>query len=141
MMITAGRQKHGIASVPLRFFKAENVAIKTERPVYIRHFQMHMTNSCLRRNCKCHCLTFVASYEARFVLLSFAKSRYAQSLSAGHLIFYLSVAFIPSFSLITNPFMLMTVAHDTQYYLTLEEKFGAHNYHPLPVVLSRGEGV
>lgn len=34
-----------------------------------------------------------------------------------------------------------SVAHDTQYYLELEEKFGAHNYHPLPVVLERGEGV
>src|ERR1051325_8510354 len=33
------------------------------------------------------------------------------------------------------------VAHDTQYYLNLEEKYGAHNYHPLPVVLHRGEGV
>lgn len=29
----------------------------------------------------------------------------------------------------------------TQYYLDLEEKYGAHNYHPLPVVLNRGEGV
>src|ERR1043165_1137561 len=28
-----------------------------------------------------------------------------------------------------------------QYYLELEEKYGAHNYHPLPVVLSRGKGV
>ncbi len=28
----------------------------------------------------------------------------------------------------------------TQHYLELEEKFGAHNYHPLPVVLQRGEG-
>jgi ornithine--oxo-acid transaminase len=38
--------------------------------------------------------------------------------------------------------MLTTgVAHDTLYYLELEEKFGAHNYHPLPVVLNRGEGV
>lgn len=27
------------------------------------------------------------------------------------------------------------------YYLQLEEKFGAHNYHPIPVVLERGEGV
>ena len=26
-------------------------------------------------------------------------------------------------------------------YITLEDKFGAHNYHPLPVVLSKGEGV
>lgn len=28
-----------------------------------------------------------------------------------------------------------------QYYLALEEKYGAHNYHPLPVVLTRGKGV
>lgn len=27
------------------------------------------------------------------------------------------------------------------HYLELEEKYGSHNYHPLPVVLSRGEGV
>ena len=25
--------------------------------------------------------------------------------------------------------------------IQLEDKYGAHNYHPLPVVLSRGEGV
>ncbi len=30
---------------------------------------------------------------------------------------------------------------DTNYYLALEEKYGAHNYHPLPVVLTRGKGV
>ncbi|HZF63091.1 MAG TPA: ornithine--oxo-acid transaminase [Chitinophagaceae bacterium] len=29
----------------------------------------------------------------------------------------------------------------TEYYLQLEEKYGAHNYHPLPVVLTRGKGV
>ena len=26
-------------------------------------------------------------------------------------------------------------------YIEKESKFGAHNYHPLPVVLSRGDGV
>ena len=26
-------------------------------------------------------------------------------------------------------------------YIALEDKFGAHNYHPLPVVLAKGEGV
>lgn len=30
---------------------------------------------------------------------------------------------------------------NSQYFLALEEKYGAHNYHPLPVVLERGEGV
>ena len=29
----------------------------------------------------------------------------------------------------------------TATYLELEEKYGAHNYHPLPVVLDKGEGV
>ena len=29
----------------------------------------------------------------------------------------------------------------TQYYLDLEDRHGAHNYHPLPVVLEKGEGV
>ena len=29
----------------------------------------------------------------------------------------------------------------SQDYISLEEKYGAHNYHPLPVVLERGEGV
>jgi ornithine--oxo-acid transaminase len=29
----------------------------------------------------------------------------------------------------------------TQEAITLEDKFGAHNYHPLPVVLHKGEGV
>jgi ornithine--oxo-acid transaminase len=29
----------------------------------------------------------------------------------------------------------------TQQYLEMEEQFGAHNYHPVPVVLERGEGV
>src|ERR1044072_5963594 len=34
-----------------------------------------------------------------------------------------------------------TLSEKTQHYLALEEQYGAHNYHPLPVVLSRGEGV
>ena len=34
----------------------------------------------------------------------------------------------------------MTVAK-TNYYIHLENKYGAHNYHPLPVVLKRGEGI
>lgn len=29
----------------------------------------------------------------------------------------------------------------SSYYIELEDKYGAHNYHPLPVVLDRGEGV
>ena len=31
--------------------------------------------------------------------------------------------------------------NSSKYYIDLEHKYGAHNYHPLPVVLSRGEGI
>ncbi|WP_119080761.1 ornithine--oxo-acid transaminase [Chitinophaga alhagiae] len=34
-----------------------------------------------------------------------------------------------------------TISEKTQHFLELEEQHGAHNYHPLPVVLERGEGV
>jgi ornithine--oxo-acid transaminase len=34
-----------------------------------------------------------------------------------------------------------SITDKTSYYLQLEEKYGAHNYHPLPVVLTKGEGV
>ena len=37
--------------------------------------------------------------------------------------------------------MVSTLSDKTKHYLDLEEKYGAHNYHPLPVVLQRGEGV
>ena len=35
----------------------------------------------------------------------------------------------------------VNISANTQYFLELEEKYGAHNYHPLPVVLERGESV
>ena len=35
----------------------------------------------------------------------------------------------------------LSMSSKTQYYLDLEEKYSAHNYHPIPVVLNRGEGV
>lgn len=31
--------------------------------------------------------------------------------------------------------------HNAAYFIDLEKQYGAYNYHPLPVVLSRGEGV
>ncbi|MGE7775836.1 ornithine--oxo-acid transaminase [Chitinophaga sp. NPDC101104] len=34
-----------------------------------------------------------------------------------------------------------TISEKTQHFLDLEDQYGAHNYHPLPVVLTRGEGV
>jgi ornithine--oxo-acid transaminase len=37
--------------------------------------------------------------------------------------------------------LTQTLSGRTQYYLQLEDDFGAHNYHPLPVVLEKGEGV
>ena len=35
----------------------------------------------------------------------------------------------------------ITISDYSQQFIDLEEKYGAHNYHPLPVVLNRGEGV
>lgn len=35
----------------------------------------------------------------------------------------------------------LSISANIQQYIDLEEKYGAHNYHPLPVVLQRGEGV
>lgn len=34
-----------------------------------------------------------------------------------------------------------SISERTAHYLALEDQYGAHNYHPLPVVLERGEGV
>lgn len=34
-----------------------------------------------------------------------------------------------------------TISKKARHYLQLEEEFGAHNYHPLPVVLEKGQGV
>lgn len=37
--------------------------------------------------------------------------------------------------------MLQNMVHTSKEFITLEEKYGAYNYHPLPVVLSHGKGV
>src|ERR1700745_2854248 len=37
--------------------------------------------------------------------------------------------------------MSLGISEKAASFLSLEEKYGAHNYHPLPVVLNRGEGV
>jgi ornithine--oxo-acid transaminase len=44
-------------------------------------------------------------------------------------------------TLINNTMATSTLSRNSNYYLGLEEKYGAHNYHPLPVVLSEGKGV
>nr|MBP9689368.1 ornithine--oxo-acid transaminase [Bacteroidia bacterium] len=31
--------------------------------------------------------------------------------------------------------------HNPQYFIDLEDQYGAHNYHPLPVVINKGEGI
>ncbi len=35
----------------------------------------------------------------------------------------------------------ISISANAQRYINLEEKYGAHNYHPIPVVLERGEAV
>lgn len=37
--------------------------------------------------------------------------------------------------------MSTVINQSSNYFIQLEEAFGAHNYHPLPVVLSKGKGV
>jgi ornithine--oxo-acid transaminase len=37
--------------------------------------------------------------------------------------------------------MESTIQKNAQYHLDLEAQYGAHDYHPLPVVLAKGEGV
>ena len=34
----------------------------------------------------------------------------------------------------------MNITPNAQKYIDLEDRYGAHNYHPLPVVLTKGEG-
>ena len=36
---------------------------------------------------------------------------------------------------------MKTTMHDSQYYMDLENTYGAHNYHPIPVVISKADGV
>jgi ornithine--oxo-acid transaminase len=36
---------------------------------------------------------------------------------------------------------MSTAEKNSQYFIDLEDQYGAHNYHPLPVVLDKGEGV
>lgn len=43
---------------------------------------------------------------------------------------------------VQSKYMSETVSlKNAQYYIDLENAYGAHNYHPLPVVLDKGEGV
>ncbi len=37
--------------------------------------------------------------------------------------------------------MTTRIMNQSSHFIELEEKYGAHNYHPLPVVLAKGEGV
>lgn len=37
--------------------------------------------------------------------------------------------------------MATETIHQAKYFIGLEDRYGAHNYHPLPVVLAKGEGV
>ena len=48
---------------------------------------------------------------------------------------------IDIFSIFKLNNMMVSEKNASQHAINLENKFGAHNYHPLPVVLSKGEGV
>ena len=47
-----------------------------------------------------------------------------------------TTAGLRSFSAAVEP----PISDKSAAYIELEDKHGAHNYHPLPVVLSKGEG-
>ena len=36
---------------------------------------------------------------------------------------------------------VQSTASQTEYFIDLENQYGAHNYHPLPVVLKEGKGI
>ena len=46
-----------------------------------------------------------------------------------------------NFSKFNNYKMPIIEKISSEAIINLENKYGAHNYHPLPVVLNRGEGV
>jgi len=50
MMVAAGRKERCLASIPLRQLKSEHVAIKRERALQVRHFQVDVTDPGLRGN-------------------------------------------------------------------------------------------
>jgi hypothetical protein len=51
MMIPAGREKCRRRSETLRQLKPKHIAIKSKRPLQVRHFQMHVTHPDVRMNC------------------------------------------------------------------------------------------
>lgn len=51
------------------------------------------------------------------------------------------MVFYHSFEAINSFIMTTAIQHSADYYIQLEEKYGAHNYHPLPVVLKKGKGI
>jgi ornithine--oxo-acid transaminase len=52
-----------------------------------------------------------------------------------------SFLFIYLLSILFYMHITVSTSANTQQYIDLEEQYGAHNYHPLPVVLEKGKGV
>ena len=44
-------------------------------------------------------------------------------------------------ALVCQPVMLLTVCSTYSQYIDRENRYGAHNYHPVPVVINRATGV
>ena len=90
----------------------------------------------------------ISNYSTDFlhIILSEKEPRPAQSSrlkppppKGGVIDVYLFSSFLFINLLIMQQTIIMS--DQTQYYLELEEQYGAHNYHPVPVVLNRGKGV
>ena len=48
-MIASGRNKYCIGSIPLHDLETQQILIKFQRPGYIRHFEVHVTDAGLIR--------------------------------------------------------------------------------------------
>jgi acetylornithine/succinyldiaminopimelate/putrescine aminotransferase len=53
-----------------------------------------------------------------------------------------SIAYCPNFATKLKRSLFMVLPHTlSEQLIEREEKYNAHNYHPLPVMLERGEGI
>src|SRR5690606_14568577 len=91
----------------------------------------------------CHCVYFCAAKIKKSFGSKRNKVKYSQKNSARELPFAASRLLVALHQYAYLCYMQTTsnISPKTQAIIDQENQFGAHNYHPLPVVLKRGEGV
>jgi ornithine--oxo-acid transaminase len=70
-------------------------------------------------------------------IISFVSNHHLRSGFISFQAFFISFLFQKNYQMITD----ISLSEKTRRYLNQEDQYGAHNYHPLPVVIERGEGV